>query len=835
MANYYANLYNQFIDHAGEIAGRLSGTYLDGLEGRVLDCGQDRIEIGLMSFVRILQYRRTENVQNDLDIIRRAMGANVAYCAGCGAALGYFIVSRDGEYAVYMGIEDMPANKLEDNLSAVVPDVSFRQGFLPAAELGRLARYGGIVSGDMECRHPYADGLLSALRGVNGVIALLAVPMDDDEIAAYTDSLQQIRQTAEYLTQNDLTYASQTRRTTKRTFPFVPEIADTARKMAEYYGTGRESFWKSCIWFGCERQESLAPVGNAVAGALSAAAAEGGRARVFYTTDNPLRSGRLSLPAALYGEVTYAEAEALLKPSLVSYVSSAHLAGMMQLPSNTVNGFDVIELAKGENSLRLFDIHAGKGRGNAIRIGAVAETGETCSVSLRDVTEHVLVTGATGTGKTNTVKTLVKGIHDAGVPVLIVEPSKKDYWHMAGELRDMRIFSFGQDAELPGINPLAPEDGVIIGNHIDSLLYAFSGAFEMEEPTRLALDGLLKYTYRRFGWDAGDIAYHTGNDFPRIADLLESLPEYCRTHLPYGDEVRDNIYGSLVNRLSSLNSGVIGRAMNARRCVTGRELCETSVLIELEDLSLETKPFVAMLILIKVDQYLRQGDTAADLKNAIVLEEAHNVFAATAPGAGRSPKARASRYFSNMLSQIRGYGTGIIIADQGPSQIHDMAVSNTKIKIIHGITSGEDVDKVAFALNLTDAQKRVFPTLPTGQAAVSIRGSRWVSRVAIDAFAQRPVENIACMLCPQRGYCDRFDTVKAASVPRAALYAQQVCRNPYDPAAVARELNAVADHLGWPTEQRLCLLGALLSDRGIRRGQREKRRIIARYMEYTEG
>lgn|GEM_PF-5180907 len=441
MANYYDNFYNRFIDHAGAIARRLSGGYLDELEGRLLDCGEDRIDIGPMGFVRILQYRRTESVQSDLALIRRGMEDCVAYCAGRGAAIGYFIVSRDGECAVYLGVEGTSSGKLQDKLSAVVPEIAFRPGFLPSAELDRLARYGGVVTGDVECRQPVADALLAALGGVNGMVALLAVPMEDREVKGYTSALHRLRQTAEYLSESDQTYSSQTGRTARRSFPFVPEIAETAKRLADHYGSSRESFWKTCIWFGCQRQGDLAPVGSAVAAALSAAS--GGRARVFYTTDNPLRTGSLSLPTAVFGELTYTDGAALEKPSLLAYSPASHLASVMQLPANTARGFEVIQLEKDKNSLHLFDLFGGEERADSIRIGEIAETGQPYCVALKDMTEHLLVTGATGAGKSNSVKILIKGVHRAGVPVLIVEPAKTDYWKMAGEMRGLRIFSFG--------------------------------------------------------------------------------------------------------------------------------------------------------------------------------------------------------------------------------------------------------------------------------------------------------------------------------------------------------------------------------------------------------
>lgn len=64
---------------------------------------------------------------------------------------------------------------------------------------------------------------------------------------------------------------------------------------------------------------------------------------------------------------------------------------------------------------------------------------------------------------------------------------------MVDTIPDLDVYSAGQDAKWLSIDPFTPEYGTVIGNHIDSLLYAFSGAFEMETPTRLALSGLLKY------------------------------------------------------------------------------------------------------------------------------------------------------------------------------------------------------------------------------------------------------------------------------------------------------------------------------------------------------
>jgi DNA helicase HerA-like ATPase len=829
MPNYNTGLYNNIVDHAEELHDFLSGNYMNAFENRLLDCGAAVIKLGPMQFTRIIQYRRTEDVRSDLKTIQAAMAVALSYCARNDAAFGFFLVSNGGEYAIYLAVEELPVEGVTRSMTGMIPDLSFQAGFIPTADVRRLSSHAGIVSGNLHCNGQIADMLLQALSGVNGIIGILAVPMNASEITSYVDSIDSIHQRMTTLLNHDMTYTSRVRKINQRNYRFIPELDAQLEHMSEYYRNANEDYWKTCLWFSCENKQALPVVGNAIAGALNGVNDSADKARVFFTTSSPFYQGRFYLPAALFGARQFAYEDALMKPSLVAYTSTSHLSSLLQFPTSQVPGFDVIELTKTGSSLHLFDV-AHQSKPGGIVLGKI-ENGTDYTVSLSDLTEHVLITGATGSGKTTTVFNLVCGIHASGVPMLIIEPSKKDYWLLGSELRDMRVFSFGQDAELLRINPLMPEEGVIIGNHIDSLLYAFSGAFEMEEPTRLALDGLLKAAYEQFGWRTSDIAFHSEKPFPQIKDLLVLLPDYCRTSLPYGNEVQNNIYGSLVNRLSSLNSGMFGESVNAAHSITGKELCAGTVLVELDDLSLETKPFVAMLLMIKVDQYLRQGDTANQLKNAIILEEAHNIFANVSSDRHNDPRDKASRFFSNMLSQIRGYGAGIIIADQGPSQINDMAISNTKVKIIHSIVNGEDIDKIAFALNLTDIQKRAFPSLPTGDAIVALRGSRNVNRVKINHFSIDPIRNIACLFCDRKKSCDSFNVISGQPLFRTPLYVQGIMKNRLNRTALKSELRSIASFVGYPQEQELCLLGRLLSNTDTGCGEREKRRIIQRYLQ----
>lgn len=121
------------------------------------------------------------------------------------------------------------------------------------------------------------------------------------------------------------------------------------------------------------------------------------------------------------------------------------------------------------------------------------------------------------------------------------------------------------------------------------------------------------------------------------------------------------------------------------------------------------------------DEKYRRDAQKNELLHLTVVEEAHNVLArprTDLAGVG-NPQEVVADMFGNMLSEIRGYGEGLMIVDQVPTRLIDDAIRNTNYKIAHRLSAKEDVDVMASALGLRIDQQSLIPLLQQGQAVIT--------------------------------------------------------------------------------------------------------------------
>jgi hypothetical protein len=360
------------------------------------------------------------------------------------------------------------------------------------------------------------------------------------------------------------------------------------------------------------------------------------------------------------------------------------------------------------------------------------------TLPLSSLNRHVFVTGATGAGKSQTVRNLLEQATHAASPWLVVEPAKAEYRLMAARLPDARIITIrpGDLTQPPaGLNPLEPEPGpggsrFPLQTHADLLRALFLAAFQADEPFPQVLAAALTRCYEQAGWDL--VTGQPANpgvqpSYPSLEDL-QSAAMSVVDEIGYGREVRDNVRGFVQVRIGSLRLGTTGRFLDGGHPIDFGKLLDTNVVLEIEDAGDDhDKAFLMGAVLIRLIEHLRlrarhEGPDEPRLRHLTVVEEAHRLLRQPPPGAVVGAAAHAVEMFADLLAEIRAYGEGLIIAEQIPAKLIPDVIKNTAVKIVHRLPADDDRDAVGATMNLTSAQSEYLVTLPPGEAAVHADG-----------------------------------------------------------------------------------------------------------------
>ena len=370
------------------------------------------------------------------------------------------------------------------------------------------------------------------------------------------------------------------------------------------------------------------------------------------------------------------------------------------------------------------------------------------SVPLASLNRHTFVCGATGAGKSQTVRGLLERASGVGVPWLVVEPAKAEYRLMAARLARLKgaarppggevvAVRPGQVDGIPaGINPLEPArdaDGRAfpLQTHADLVRALFLAAFESDEPFPQVLSAALTRCYEQLGWDLAlgePRTPGTRPPYPTLADL-QAAAEQVVTEIGYGREITDNVRGFIKVRLSSLRLGTTGRFFEGGHPIDFDRLLARNVVFEIEDVGDDRdKAFLMGTVLVRLVEHLRmrhrrsrRGDpgSVATLRHLSVFEEAHRLLRRTADA---GPGAHAVEMFAGLLAEIRAYGEGLIVAEQIPSKLVPDVIKNTAVKIVHRLPAKDDRDAVGATMNITEPQSQFLVSLPPGEGAVFTDG-----------------------------------------------------------------------------------------------------------------
>jgi DNA helicase HerA-like ATPase len=497
------------------------------------------------------------------------------------------------------------------------------------------------------------------------------------------------------------------------------------------------------------------------------------------------------------------------------YGSTELLAALARVPEAEVPGvrlalrpeFDVTP------EVAVHEVEAG------VEVGEVLDRNLVPAGSFRlpaeSLNRHVFVCGATGGGKSQTVRSLLEAAAGEGIPWLVVEPAKAEYRLMAGRLPGaevIRIRPGEADAVAAGLNPLEPAVGADgtrfpLQTHADLVRALVLASFRAEEPFPQVLSEALVRVYEEAGWDLALGEPRRAGAEPGWPTLigLQRAAERVVAEIGYSQRVTDDVLGFIRVRLAGLSRGTTGRFLVGGHPLDFGALLRKNVVLELEDVGDDAdKAFLMGTVLIALVEYLRLaygGGAALGLRHLTVLEEAHRLL--RRPEAGAAGAAgHAVELFAGLLAEVRAYGEGLVIAEQIPGRLVPDVIKNTAVKIVHRLPAADDREAVGATINATEAQSRYLVTLPPGQAAAFADGMDFpvLVRMRDGTLRERKQPGTSDprgLVSPRAGSCGSECAGRACTL-REMRRAQHVIED--EPWVGAWAGLAVLAHLtGWPS------------------------------------
>lgn len=396
--------------------------------------------------------------------------------------------------------------------------------------------------------------------------------------------------------------------------------------------------------------------------------------------------------------------------------------------------------------------------GNLLRDGV--PTSLSCKVPVDRLSSHALVAGINGSGKTNSILSILHSLSTNSIPFMVIEPAKTEYVDWALRYNDdlhedqkkglrlnespIKIFMPGRNsykrrinekelsidfraAQTLRFNPFEAvdlgEDSMNILSHIDRIKEIFAAAFPMQDILPVVFENLLYYVYRETGWLT--FKGTKPKRFPYMT-MVHGCIDAVVDGLGYEEKNTMTIKACLNTRLSSLMNGWKGQMLDnhSENNTSWKELFTSPCVINLSAVGDNTdKAFIMSLIMTFLYEY-REAEASLSgfeysnkLRHLVVLEEAHRIMSYSTYQ--ESPKARSGEMFSNMLSEVRAFGQGLMIVDQVPTRLIPDSIKNTSLKIIHRLVSEDDISALASASGVKEDRSAMISSLAVGEAIIT--------------------------------------------------------------------------------------------------------------------
>lgn len=447
--------------------------------------------------------------------------------------------------------------------------------------------------------------------------------------------------------------------------------------------------------------------------------------------------------------------------TLQTLLTTKELAALINFPLHSIPGVSVVDSAP-EFSLTPQEIPDSI---STLEMGKMLYGGSCSEMSVHlpidALSRHSLVCGVNGSGKTNTVLSVLDGFMKVNRPFFVIEPAKTEYVDWAIEYnktikdpkKKIKIFIPGCEKYAKGgitpdklqLNPFEvinlPNSEMRVLSHIDRLKATFASAFPMQDILPVIMEHLLYklYTDKHQMIDKDDKTNYMKKGFPSLTTVNTPFIDELMSDIGYAKENTQNISAALRTRFKSLKYGWKNELLNNERLsgktwneenkvwensqLTWEELFGSPVVVNLsyagDD---QDRAFIMSLLLQFLYEYrIAESESGKEdfnkCRHLVVVEEAHRVMANCANP--ESPQYKSGLMFSNFLSEVRAYGQGMMVVDQVPTRLIEDAIKNTNVKIIHKLVASDDSQRIAECIGLTPEQQKVIAKLSIGQAVLA--------------------------------------------------------------------------------------------------------------------
>jgi hypothetical protein len=377
-------------------------------------------------------------------------------------------------------------------------------------------------------------------------------------------------------------------------------------------------------------------------------------------------------------------------------------------------------------------------------------SGGCAAIDLAALTRHTLVTGFTGSGKTNTLFQVLHQALENKVPFLVIESAKSEYRGLTQVealkrlASRIRVYTPGNELLAPlRINPFEILPGMRLESHLGRLQVCFEAAIPAIGPSSSVIAEALHDVYERLGWTLTEECptdRPVKRKFPVLSDFVQEMEQVIKKR-GYKGELLENLTAALVGRFTPLLLGSKGSLFNSQRAHPSIEtLLTTPVILELNGLQLEDQALLTLFLLTYLREYrdLHPGKPG-ELVHLTVVEEAHNILSDVPSQDGGDETATNTRFkavetFSAMLSEIRSLGEGIVISDQSPQKLAQDAIRNTNLQIAHQLRNSDDRRAIARAMIMDSNQEAYLGKQSTGEAALFYTGLEKAAFIRVNPY-----------------------------------------------------------------------------------------------------